>query len=43
MVTMDQSLSELVKGGKVGHEMALERAANPEDLRDLLGLRRERN
>ena len=43
MVTMDQSLCELVKRGTVSHDMALERAANPEDLRDLLGLRRERS
>ena len=37
MRTMDQSLAELVRTGKVDFEMAQERAANPEDLRRLLG------
>jgi twitching motility protein PilT len=37
MRTMDQSLAELVRANKVAFEVALERAANPEDLRRLLG------
>ena len=37
MRTMDQSLAELVRSGRVTFEVAQERAANPEDLRRLLG------
>jgi twitching motility protein PilT len=36
MVTMDMSLAQLVRSGKVNLEMALERCANEEDLRRLL-------
>jgi twitching motility protein PilT len=39
MVTMDQSLAALVQAGRVSYEMAVERAANVEDLRDLLGMK----
>jgi twitching motility protein PilT len=42
MVTMDQSLAALVKSGRVTFEVAAERAANPDVLRDLIGLPRER-
>ncbi len=42
MVTMDQSLATLVKERRITFDMAVERAANPEDLRDQLGLKRER-
>ena len=37
MRSMDQSLAELVRSGRVSFEAALERAANAEDLRRLLG------
>jgi twitching motility protein PilT len=37
MVTMDQSLAALVNTGDVSFETALERCANPEDLRRLAG------
>jgi twitching motility protein PilT len=36
MVTMDMSLAQLVRGGKISLEMALERCANEEDLRRLI-------
>ena len=36
MVTMDMSLAQLVRSGKITLEMALERCANEEDLRRLL-------
>jgi twitching motility protein PilT len=39
MVTMDQSLAGLVRSGRITLDMALERAANPADLRQLLGLK----
>ena len=37
MQTMDQGLATLVKSGKITLEMALERAANPDDLRRVAG------
>ncbi len=37
MVTMDQSLATLVNSGEIAFETALERCANPEDLRRLAG------
>jgi twitching motility protein PilT len=37
MVTMDQSLATLVNKGDISFETALERCANPEDLRRLAG------
>jgi twitching motility protein PilT len=37
MRSMDQSLAELVRAGKISFEVAVERAANPDDLRRLLG------
>jgi len=37
MVTMDQSLAELVRRGKITYELALERCHNAEDLSKLLG------
>jgi twitching motility protein PilT len=37
MVTMDQSLATLVNAGKISFEVAVERCANPEDLRRLSG------
>jgi twitching motility protein PilT len=37
MQTMDQSLAALVKGKKISLEVALERAASPDDLRRLIG------
>jgi twitching motility protein PilT len=37
MRSMDQSLAELVRTGKITFDVAVERAANPEDLRRLLG------
>jgi twitching motility protein PilT len=37
MVTMDQSLANLVNAGNIGFDVALERCANPEDLRRLAG------
>ena len=33
----DQSLAELVRAGKITFDVALERAANADDLRRLLG------
>jgi twitching motility protein PilT len=39
MVTMDQNLAELVRARRISAEMALERAANPDDLRALLGIK----
>jgi Tfp pilus assembly ATPase PilU len=36
MVTMDMSLAQLVRSGKITLEMALERCANEEDLRRLI-------
>jgi twitching motility protein PilT len=42
MVTMDQALASLVTARKITLETAVEHAANVEDLRDLLGLRRGR-
>ena len=40
MVTMDQSLAQLVRAGTITSQTALERAADPENLRSLLGVRR---
>jgi len=40
MVTMDQALAALVSARKITLETALEHAANVEDLRDQLGLKR---
>jgi twitching motility protein PilT len=37
MRSMDQSLAELVRAGRITFDVAVERAANPEDLRRLLG------
>ena len=37
MRTMDQSLAELVKTGVIELEVALERCANEEDIRRLIG------
>jgi twitching motility protein PilT len=37
MRSMDQSLAELVRAGRISFEMAMERAVNAEDLRRLLG------
>jgi twitching motility protein PilT len=37
MVTMDQSLATLFRAGKISFDTALERCANPEDLRRLSG------
>jgi twitching motility protein PilT len=37
MRSMDQSLAELVRAGRITYEVAIERAVNPEDLRRLLG------
>src|SRR6476620_3067673 len=42
MVTMDQSLAALVKSGRVSFEVAAERAASPDVLRDLNTPPRER-
>jgi Tfp pilus assembly ATPase PilU len=39
MVTMDQNLAELVRAKRISLNSALERAANPDDLRNLLGLK----
>ncbi|MGZ4791616.1 MAG: type IV pilus twitching motility protein PilT [Ilumatobacteraceae bacterium] len=39
MVTMDQNLAELVRSKRITLETALERAASPDDLRSLLGLK----
>jgi twitching motility protein PilT len=38
MVTMDQSLAELVRSRRVSLDTALEHAANPDDLRTVLGM-----
>ena len=40
MVTMDQSLAQLVRAGTITSQIALERAGDPENLRSLLGARR---
>jgi twitching motility protein PilT len=37
MRSMDQSLAELVRAGRITFDVALERAVNPDDLRRLLG------
>jgi twitching motility protein PilT len=37
MQTMDQSLAALVKAKKISLDVALERAASPDDLRRLAG------
>ena len=37
MQSMDQSLAELVRAGRVTFDVAVERAANADDLRRLLG------
>ena len=37
MQTMDMSLAGLVKAGRVAMELALERCANQEDLKRLVG------
>jgi twitching motility protein PilT len=39
MVTMDQNLAELVRAHRITLESALERAASPDDLRSLLGMK----
>jgi twitching motility protein PilT len=39
MVTMDQNLAELVRDKRITLETALERAASPDDLRSLLGIK----
>jgi twitching motility protein PilT len=39
MVTMDQHLAELVRVHRIALDTALERAANPDDLRNLLGIK----
>jgi twitching motility protein PilT len=39
MVTMDQNLAELVRSKRITLDTALERAANPDDLRTLLGIK----
>ena len=39
MVTMDQTLAALVRAGRLTLDVALERAGNAEDLRNLLGVR----
>ena len=41
MVTMDQHLAELVRSRRITQDMAIERAANPDDLRALLGIKGE--
>ena len=38
MLTMDQALADLVKGGIVTRQVAEERCANVEDLRRLIGV-----
>jgi len=43
MVTMDQNLAELVRTRRVTLETALERAASPDDLRSLLGIKAHPN
>ena len=40
MVTMDQALAALVSARKISVETAMEHAANAEDLRDQLGMKR---
>ena len=40
MVTMDQNLAELVRSHRITLDAAFERAANPDDLRSLLGIPR---
>jgi twitching motility protein PilT len=42
MVTMDQALAALVTTRKISFETALENATNPEDLRNLLGMKKDR-
>jgi len=37
MQTMDQSLADLIRSGKIAYEFALERCHNPEDLSKLVG------
>jgi Tfp pilus assembly ATPase PilU len=37
MTTMDQTLSDMVKANRITMKTALERCANPEDLRRLSG------
>jgi hypothetical protein len=37
MRTMDASLAELVRAGTITHQLALERAHDPEELNRLLG------
>ncbi len=37
MVTMDQSLADLVRAGRVAYEVALERANNPGEFKQLAG------
>jgi twitching motility protein PilT len=39
MVTMDQNLADLVRSRRITVDLALERAANPDDLRGLLGIK----
>ena len=41
MVTMDQHLADLVRSRRITQDMAIERAANAEDLRALLGIKGE--
>lgn len=43
MVTMDQHLAELVRANRITLDLAVERAANPDDLRNLLGLKSASN
>jgi twitching motility protein PilT len=40
MVTMDQNLADLVATRRITVEMAMERASSPDELRNLLGLRK---
>ena len=40
MQTMDMSLAALVKSGRVSMEMALEKCANEDDMRRLIGVAR---
>jgi len=37
MQTMDMSLANLVKAGKISMELALEKCANEQDMRRLIG------
>jgi twitching motility protein PilT len=39
MITMDQSIAELVRSQRITLEVGLEHASNPEDVRTLLGIR----